>query len=311
MFEQSFDVLTAGPAPRAGNKRARSAGAFAKSLPLLVWIATRSDAHAQNCIVGLVQLLAVNTLPKVVDEGMKRLLAARWGSRGEHSTSTMVQWTCEQVVELASPFVIVRGQDLKAFGLSFMLNSSAHDRLLSQIVVKHMCQPAEGQARSFLNHGRITPCINVPHTIAMYMLANARCTFPTPLQSVGSLGLKTPVFEPPGAPAVQADEPLALMDLHGDVQDAGVATTSLTHKPFERGAIQAEFRPEVILASLQLSQLMKPSADMKKVVLAACRMVLDTSALQGIQQQFDSNALRLPVYDTLRKWWVKFDCLAT
>ena len=78
-----------------------------------------------------------------------------------------------------------------------------------------------------------------------------------------------------------------------------------------QGAVHTEFRAEVVLAALQLSHLMKPSANMRDVVIAACRMVLDPDSLQDIKRKFDSGNLAVPVYDTLRRWWVKFDCLAT
>ena len=214
-----------------------------------------------------------------------------------------MQWQFSSSTTLGQPFALQRGVEVKGFGLSFTLVSHAHSQLLDQQVSRHNGVPSSCPARELMEHGPF-PCMNLPRPLALLILECVSGAFPTPMQMVVSLGLKAHVRWAPIAPPT----PLAHAD-SGD--DVAVEPSSLTNKCRAQGAVHTEFQAEVVLAALQLSHLMKPSANMRDVVIAACRMVLDPDSLQDIKRKFDSGNLAVPVYDTLRRWWVKFDCLAT
>ncbi|CAK0823861.1 unnamed protein product [Prorocentrum cordatum] len=129
--------------------------------------------------------------------------------------------------------------------------------------------------------------LNLPREIADALSGH----FPSPTALCTALGV-SPFVPAGGPPNVGPDD---------DVGERGLG---------EPRAEYLSHSPEVVFTSLKLHSMMKASADLREVVVSACRLVLPPDQVSKVSEDVEKGNVKLPEYDTLRKWWVRFDCVA-
>lgn len=200
---------------------------------------------------------------------MRHMLAVKWGRRGEHTTAERVLIEIADPVPLDAPHELVLGRDVKAFGLAFAL--------IGDILTQVQQDPAAPKVALYL-----------PAELATMVFKSGCCAFPAPKPMALAIGVV-----PTANPSSSSSQGLAAVPAVGG----------------RAGCVEFSFSAEVILTCLKLHSMMRPSASMADVVKTALRAVLPPDQSADIAGKIERKQIRLPVYDSLRRWAVRLDCM--